>query len=432
MIIFMFFLICSPDLNLEWQNTGELTGAVRVSDIALGLNGYLYAGGQGNPNPGSGDSGWVYVSQDLWNWQLGGNLPGNQDGVYCLFNGAGDTLYAGTGMWGDLPLVFKSGDGGQNWTALSNYGTYRPGSRVTTFIEDRQGIFHLGNNYMGMSAAIPRRSTDRGASWLVDSGTITYNSTHYCLQQSADNTLYFGSWGSGGGVHRSYDNGATWSPAAGMPGVSDCYTIIEVGADTIFAGVDSSNAGKVFKSVDHGDSWTQMGAGYLPTATAVRSLLYTADFNYEIFCGTTPNAEVFVSVDKGNTWSSAGTLSGATTVYKLIEVRKTSASAESLFIYAATGPNGDVFRSLLQVIVKVDENPQAVPPDAGIRVFPNPFARAVAVPGHTNETVAVYDVRGVKVGAYRGDRIGSDLAPGIYFIELPDRGHALIKVLKIE
>jgi hypothetical protein len=432
MIIFMFFLVSSPDLNLVWQNTGDLTGAVRVSDITQGLNGYLYAGTRGGINSGSADSGWVYVSQDFWNWQVCGDLPGNQEGVYCLSNGAGDTLYAGTGMWTDLPRVFKSGDGGVSWTALNDYGTYRPGSRVTTFLEDRQGIFHLGNNYMGMSAAIPRHSTDRGTTWLVDGGTISYNSMHYCLHQSADASLYFGSWGSGGGVHRSYDNGATWSPATAMPGVSDCYTIIDVGADTVFAGVDSSSAGKVFKTVDHGDSWTQMGSGYLSTSTAVRSLLYLADFNYEIFCGTTPNAEVFVSVDKGNTWSSTGTLSGATTVYKLIEVRKTTAAAESLFIYAATGPNGDVFRSLLEVIVKVDENPQTEPPAPPNRVLPNPFAHAVNIPGHSENIFLMFDVQGTKVGEYRGDRIGADLSPGVYFLKLPGRNTALIKVLKIK
>ena len=429
MPILMFLLVN----QLAWQNTGDLSGAVRVSDVTRGLNGYLYAGTRGGINPGSMDSGWIYVSQDLWNWQVGSDIPGNQEGVYCLYNGAGDTLYAGTGMWTDLPRVFKSGDGGATWAALNDYGTYRPGSRVTTFLEDRQGIFHLGNNYMGMSAAIPRHSTDRGTTWLVDSGTITYNSMHYCFHQSSDGTLYFGSWGSGGGIHRSYDNGTTWSPATAITGISDSYTIIEVGADTVFAGVDSSSVGKIFKTTHHGNSWTQMGAGYFSTTTAVRSLLYTADFNYAIFAGTTPNAEVFTSVDKGNTWISTGMLSGATTVYKLIEVRKTTPSVDSLFLYAATGPNGDVFRALLQVIVKIDEHKQPTPSTAAIRIYPNPFDHAARIPEHNKEVFLVYDIRGIKVGEYRGEHIGPDLSPGVYFIKPAlNLKSQLLKIVKVE
>jgi hypothetical protein len=364
-----FYVMLCIFSQIVWENTGELAGAARVGDITLGLNGYIYAGTRAGPIPGSQDSGWVYVSQDFWNWSATADLPGTQDGVYCLFNGRGDTLFAGTGMWADLPLVFKSSDGGASWSALNSYGTYRPGTRVNAFLEDNLGILHLGNNYMGMSAAIPRRSLDRGSTWLVDSGTIYYNSLHYCLYQSSDNTLYFGSWGTGGGVHRSTDNGATWSPCTALPGVSDSYTIIEVGTDTVFVGVDSSSVGRIYKTADKGMTWSQVGASYFSTTTSVRSLLLTSDGM--ILVGTTPNAEVFMSNDRGNTWISTGTLSGAATVYKMLEARKTTGYGDSIFIFAATGANGDVFRALLYTI-GIAENRVTGQGNQGITVTPNP------------------------------------------------------------
>ncbi|HEX7320063.1 MAG TPA: hypothetical protein VF399_06900 [bacterium] len=355
--------------QIVWQNTGELTGAARVGDITQGLGGYIYAGTRAGPIPGSQDSGWVYVSQDFWNWSVTADLPGNQEGVYCLINGQGDTLFAGTGMWGDLPRVFKSSDGGSSWAVLNSYGTYRPGSRVTAFLEDNLGMLHLGNDYMGMSSAIPRRSLDRGSIWLVDSGTIYYNSMHYCLYQSSDNTIYFGSWGTGGGIHRSTNNGQAWSPCTALPGFSDSYAIIEVGADTVFVGLDSAGIGRIKKTADQGTTWSDVGAGYFSTTTSIRSLLLASDGM--IFAGTTPNAEVFVSNDRGNTWISTGALSGATTVYKMIEARKTTGYGDSVFIFAATGANGDVFRALLYT-VGIEEDHAPGQTCQGITVAPNP------------------------------------------------------------
>jgi hypothetical protein len=37
-LLYLFFLFA-----LDWQNTGELTGALTVTDLVIGPNGYLYA-----------------------------------------------------------------------------------------------------------------------------------------------------------------------------------------------------------------------------------------------------------------------------------------------------------------------------------------------------------------------------------------------------
>ncbi len=47
---------------------------------------------------------------------------------------------------------------------------------------------------------------------------------------------------------------------------------------------------------------------------------------------------------------------------------------------------------------------------------PNPFVSYASVPGHEKESFSLYDVSGRKVGIYKGDRIGLDVSPGIYFL----------------
>lgn len=181
----MILLACSILLQITsaitWENTGELQSALYVYDITVGSGGYIYAGTKID-NGGSLDCGRVFYSQDMWNWQLCDSVPwvspdDQIEGVYALFNGVGDTLFAGTGVYhsGDVPRIHKSSDGGATWSPLNSYGTYRVGSRVCALLEDNLGTLHLGNNYWGMSAAYPRYSTDRGNTWELLSSIVFFN-----------------------------------------------------------------------------------------------------------------------------------------------------------------------------------------------------------------------------------------------------------------
>jgi hypothetical protein len=58
--------------------------------------------------------------------------------------------------------------------------------------------------------------------------------------------------------------------------------------------------------------------------------------------------------------------------------------------------------------------PGNLPPPAVLQ--PNPFSGWTSAPGRSDERFVVYDVAGRLAGTYRGDRIGSDLVPGVYFV----------------
>jgi hypothetical protein len=66
----------------------------------------------------------------------------------------------------------------------------------------------------------------------------------------------------------------------------------------------------------------------------------------------------------------------------------------------------------------VVERPVAAPlsPGTGLHVPLTPFVSFTRIPGAEHERFAVYDIRGCRVAICAGDRIGSNLAPGVYFI----------------
>lgn len=420
----MISILCCICINLTsiitWENMGELQSALRVYDLTIGYNGYLYAGATIDST--SQDCGRVFVSQNFWTWQRCTGVPwvpgDTITGVYALYNGVNDTLFAGVGLYhsGDTPRVFKSEDGGASWTALSGYGTFRVGTRVCALLEDNIGNLHLGNNPWGMQAAIPRYSTDRGATWQQGGGTINYNAEHYCFCQTTDNTIYFGSWGTGGGVHYSTDNGVTWNPTSAIGDAGDTYTIVEYGTNTIIVGTEE-DIGRVYMSTDRGTTWAELGDGYLDSTTAIRSL-YVASDGY-IYAGTEPNAEVFVSLNSGATWVSTGMLSGATIVYSITEgVKYGVADMDSFFLFTSTGPNGDVFRGLLYTI-GTNESTTATPG------FSHDVATIHSGPFQLPEdkTYNVFDINGRQIHTLNP-------VPGIYFIT--EKGHITYKVIKIK
>jgi hypothetical protein len=65
------------------------------------------------------------------------------------------------------------------------------------------------------------------------------------------------------------------------------------------------------------------------------------------------------------------------------------------------------------------------------RVAPNPFVSFATLPGHEKEQFALYNVSGRKVGIYKGDRIGSGLSAGIYFLKPEGQDAKPLRIVKL-
>jgi hypothetical protein len=414
----------SPLPALDWEATGELAGALHVNDLAIGPGGHLYAAAN------TAAAGLVFRSTDLTTWQLSGTLPGAVAGARALaVTAAGDLLLGTNGDYGehsDAPLIHRTEDG-EDWSFLSRVTGTRVGTAVHALLVDDAGRLHAGHNVpLGMSGAGPCVSTDGGTTWTQPAVPANPDGmgpfSHYCLLRAADNSVYLGAWNAGGRMLKSTDRGGSWQHTGAMYDAGHVYAAVAAPDGTLFAGTAPKNVpaepiGRVFKSTTGGATWDQVGYGSFGTTKWVRSLCRVSDG--ALYAGTAPrtvgnDAEVFVSTDGGTTWAGAGTLPGSADIYRLLEVEDSGRS----WLYAATGPGGDVFRAELGP-VGTRESPEARNPEAGWTVpailrgsLVLPSALGVPTPGF-----ALLDASGRKVMSLRpGPNDVRRLAPGVYFV----------------
>lgn len=121
-----------------------------------------------------------------------------------------------------------------------------------------------------------------------------------------------------------------WSGGPGQPSWSDTtryYTGTHVDGWTC--------PGDLRLGVPDDSNW--FNTGNLAGAFWVYCLVEASDG--AVYAGTGPNGDVFKSVDAGTTWVNCGDLAGAANVRSLAE-------ASDGALYAGTGPNGDVFKSV--------------------------------------------------------------------------------------
>ena len=81
--------------------------------------------------------------------------------------------------------------------------------------------------------------------------------------------------------------------------------------------------------------------------------------------------------------------------------------------------------------IEESQNAERGTRNAELRISPNPFVSFATLPGHEAEQFSLYNISGRKVGTYRGDRIGEELTPGVYFLR-PERGEARpLRIVKV-
>jgi len=65
------------------------------------------------------------------------------------------------------------------------------------------------------------------------------------------------------------------------------------------------------------------------------------------------------------------------------------------------------------------------------KVIPNPFSSFATIKSHEKEAFNLYDISGRLVGTYRGDRVGADLGPGVYFLRPEGKDVKPLRIVKV-
>ncbi|MGB3480219.1 MAG: hypothetical protein WBB67_13805 [bacterium] len=66
-----------------------------------------------------------------------------------------------------------------------------------------------------------------------------------------------------------------------------------------------------------------------------------------------------------------------------------------------------------------------------LTVVPNPFTSFATVAGRETEWFVLYDITGRQVGAYKGDKVGKGLSPGVYFLQAKEKDTMPVQLVKI-
>jgi len=180
-------------------------------------------------------------SQILWQ-RTNGPLGGDVNALVTADTG---TIIAGTRLGG----LFRSTDGGQNWTHLED-------SPSAPFLFN--GVFDMTKNSQGhLFAATARgvyRSTDNGDTWTAFDAGLTDRFIQSLAINSID-AIFAGSFSQG--LFRSDDNGETWTAFNNGLTEMRVLSLVINSLGDVFAGTSNG----IFFSSDNGDNWMEVSNG---------------------------------------------------------------------------------------------------------------------------------------------------------------------------
>jgi photosystem II stability/assembly factor-like uncharacterized protein len=217
-------------------NTGLTNGNVFALAIDPAHPATIYAGTQGGVFKSSnGGENWSSANIGLTTLFVSAlaNDPANPGTVFLTASGG----FGGSGG------VFKSINGGAVWTRV-NLGDFRA---LAIDPANSNTVYAAGTTGVNIS-----KSTDGGASWVSLNTTPTFS---LAIDPTTPATIY-----AGGpfGVSKSIDGGINWNSAnVGLPGgFVNALAIDPVATMTVYAGTGAG----VFKSTSGGASWQPTGA----------------------------------------------------------------------------------------------------------------------------------------------------------------------------
>ncbi len=230
----------------------------------------------------------------------------------------------------------------------------------------------------------------------------------------------------------------------GQPGWGECVQqttdggYIIAGCAGFFSPADTSADVWLIKTDPRGDTlWTKKyGGNWREVGYSVHQ---TFDGGY-IVCGETYSfgaGESDVYLIRANNWGDTlwTRTYGGQYEEKGYSVRQTSDSGIVTcgHTYSFGAGNNDVYviKTDANGIVEIKENIYQTRSKKELKVSPNPFVSYTTVSGQNQGGFWVYDISGRMVGWYKGNRIGRDLTPGIYFICREKREMTPQRIVKV-
>jgi photosystem II stability/assembly factor-like uncharacterized protein len=288
-----------------WTSTGPASS--RVSGLVLDpqIPGTVYAGGEQG----------LFKSDD--NGQTWSPIAFAGQQADPLAAGPAGTVYAGVLTdWHPIPpssstSVYKSTDGGSNWSLL--FQQFNAGVGLTIDPQTPTTLYRVSTFYptdvhfLEFRGGL-HRSVDGGQSWTeIDQGLDGNVITALAVDPRTPGTLYLASTPQGRplfpplpppAIYKSTDAGSTWRVLTTSVGPISFLLLDPFAPTTVWA----QGFGGVFKSTDGGSTFVLVNSTP-PASSNLGGLVVDPRRPRRLFAGTR-GAGVFVSTDGGETWTT--------------------------------------------------------------------------------------------------------------------------------
>ncbi|HEY3381146.1 MAG TPA: hypothetical protein VGK32_05215 [Vicinamibacterales bacterium] len=251
----------------------SMSGRVAAIEAVAGDRLTVYAGTAGGGLWKSVDGGLQFKPIfDKYNQSIGA-IAIDPSNPKTLWVGTGETWVRNSVSVGDG--VYRSTDGGENWSRLGLADTERI-ARIIVHPKDASTVFvcATGHLYDDHADRGVYRTKDGGTSWdKVLYVAPDVGCGDLAMDPESPNTMYAGMWQmrrtpyfftSGGpksGFYRSTDGGSTWQPIKnGMPAGDLGRIAIAISPskpNIVYATVEAKKTA-LYRSDDHGETWTQV------------------------------------------------------------------------------------------------------------------------------------------------------------------------------
>ncbi|MBE0569998.1 MAG: T9SS type A sorting domain-containing protein [Ignavibacteriaceae bacterium] len=300
---------------------GKVSGRVRGLDVHPTDPNIVYAGAAagGIWKTTNGGTTWTDKSSSLTRLTFGAIAidPNNTNTIYA---GTGETIwfyntttYEGNGL-------YKSTDGGDNWTQITNgFGIQTQFSDIEVNPGNSNVLLaSLGSGNWNLSVPTNQgiwRSSDAGATWtrtlnVQNAFDVAFHPSNSLLAYAAS-----GNKVSAGGFYRSTDGGATWIQSnTGLPAATSIgrmqFELSPSSPLIIYALIYSNvalpggRATAAFRSTDGGVNWSQISSGVLISGTYDGGTTISDQGSYDLCLSvhpTNPDIVCFGNVELSRT-----------------------------------------------------------------------------------------------------------------------------------
>jgi len=401
-----------------WSKLGELAGAWHVYDLTVDADGVLYAA--------TSPEGKVFRSIDQGlSWLPTADLPDVRI-AYSLLATADGALFTGTYPNGD---VLFTTDGGDTWQATGDI----PGATaVRALLQTGSGRILAGTSPTCQVYELDAESL----SWTQRGVTDGIQNSVTVLYEAQGGVLFAGGWGT---PNVSPNGGQSWIPFCEEYGMASVEAFLEPSDGKLWmTGWTHDDGGFVAWSENLGMDWTTATRVTVDTLLSVRVYDIVETLAGGLMVGFQPGPDqvAALSDDGGLSWSPEGSLDGAHEILRFLKL-------DNGTIFAATTPNGDIFRWTPEGagVGDPDAPDEEGPAQIGVAAVtagrPNPFRSTTTIhyqlPDREMIDLSIVDCQGRRVCKLAGglaaagrhearwtatDAAGGPVQSGIYFARL--------------